>query len=563
MTLRTLISFDAVQTTTAVTPTNALTYGGTPYLQQTYGQPGTLMQGSNGGGNAITGGVAPNSGWLGLGANTNSTYLNGYAISFTDLNLFQNGATQAWIGFRTYAAVTATAACNVVGLCATAVLPGTISPLLIEAQLNRVLFGTSGAQYVEVFIDITALTYTSYVNGIQVATGSFPAGMQYFMFGGQVYNSTGGQNFRDFYFLDVDSTKPNSRLGPITSTALLPATGSSVPNYADYVGSLAGSATITTAQSKFGGASLFPSTTATAALSFPDTPNLRATGTTDWTLEAWVYNTSGTQTGVVFAKDINATFSAHLTYASGNWQLLTDGSALVMNVASGMALNTWTHMALVRFNNVWTLYQNGVALATAPGATFGNNTNPFMIGNWGGVNAPWQGYIDEVRVSNVARYTAAFTPPTAIFQADANTMLLAHLDSAVGVQVADFGGNIPSVFNTAYGTAPAMNPYMQNSPTNDPITLSFAPVVTTGQKVVAMQYKLAAQVPFAINLLAQLSQGGSQKGLPTYQFKDTVANYARDLAGIQALAPDGTAWTAASIAATSLALTPQSLTAGS
>jgi hypothetical protein len=557
MTLRTLISFDGLQLIGNFNLSQSVAYGGNNALQQYYGQPGTIM--STASPNPAS--IAASSGWLSLGA-SGTNVLSGYAISFADLNLFQNGATQAWIGCRTYANNVATPACNVVGLCATPVLPGAITPLLTEAQLNRTV-GIANAQYVETFFDMTALTYTSYVNGIQVATGTFPAGMQYVMFGGQIYNSIGGQFFRDFYFLDVDSTKPNARLGPITSTPLLPAAGSTVPNYIDYVGSLTGNASISTAQAKFGAASLLPSNATASAVSFPDSPQLRATGTTDWTIEAWVYNTSAGQTGVVFAKDINTIVSAHLTYASGNWQLLTDGSGLAMNVASGMALNTWVHVALVRSGNVWTLYQNGVALATAPGATFGNNTNPFLIGNWGGNNAPWLGYIDEVRVSNVARYTAAFTPPVAAFQADANTMLLAHLDSALGVSIPDYGGNVPSVFNVAYGASPAMTPYMQNAPTNDTITLNFAPVVATNQKVVAMQYKLAAQVPFAINLQAKLVQGGSQKGLPTYQFPDTLPAYGRDLAGIQALAPDGTAWTAASIAATNLALTPQSQTVGS
>lgn len=558
MTLRTLISFDALQLTANLTPPTSLAYGGSNWLQQNFGQPGTVMTGTTAGAPTLL-----NAGWLGLGPNSNASTFTAYVVSLADLNLLQNGATQAWIGFRTFSQVAATPACSVVGMCASPVLPATITSMLTEAQLARQLLTLAGAQYVEVMIDTAALSYTTYVNGIQVATGSIPTGMQYIIFGGQIYSTGGGQFFRDFYFLDVDSTKPNARLGPITSTPLLPATGSTVPNYVDYIGSLAGNASISTAQAKFGAASLLPSNATASAVSFPDSPQLRATGTTDWTIEAWVYNTSSGQTGVVFAKDINSTFSAHLTYAAGNWQLLTDGSALAMNVASGMALNTWVHVALVRSGNVWTLYQNGVALGTAPGATFGNNANPFLIGNWGGANAPWLGYIDEVRVSNVARYTAAFTPPVAAFQSDANTMLLAHLDSVLGIAIPDYGGNMPSVFNVAYGASASMSPYMQNAPTNDPMTLSFAPVVAINQKVVAMQYKLAAQVPFAINLQAKLVQGGSQKGLPTYQFPDTQPAYARDLAGIQALAPDGTAWTAASIAATNLALTPQSQTVGS
>ena len=42
------------------------------------------------------------------------------------------------------------------------------------------------------------------------------------------------------------------------------------------------------------------------------------------------------------------------------------------------------------------------------------------------------GNIDEFRISNNARYTAAFTPETTPFQNDANTLLLLHMDGTDG-----------------------------------------------------------------------------------------------------------------------------------
>jgi hypothetical protein len=56
----------------------------------------------------------------------------------------------------------------------------------------------------------------------------------------------------------------------------------------------------------------------------------------------------------------------------------------------------------------------------------------------------FNGYLDEVRISNIARYTAAFTPSTTPFQSDANTVLLLHMD----------GTNASTVFTDDNGIAP-------------------------------------------------------------------------------------------------------------
>jgi hypothetical protein len=171
---------------------------------------------------------------------------------------------------------------------------------------------------------------------------------------------------------------------------------------------------LTTALAQFGPSSLAPLPVSSNVVTLPSDHSLQLSD--NWTMEAWVNNLSAGQTGVVFSKDNGASPFAHLTYAAGFWQLFLDGAAVAMSVAASTVLNTWIHIAVVKRRGTVAIYQNGVSLGSlAAASTFGNNNSPFQIGNWGGLANPFQGYIDEVRVSKVARYFGNFTPPTAPF----------------------------------------------------------------------------------------------------------------------------------------------------
>lgn len=71
-----------------------------------------------------------------------------------------------------------------------------------------------------------------------------------------------------------------------------------------------------------------------------------------------------------------------------------------------------------------------------------SSTGAFGIGEAADAIAEYfNGLIDEVRISNVARYTASFAPSTVNFAPDANTVALYHLDESSGQTLIDSSGN--------------------------------------------------------------------------------------------------------------------------
>jgi hypothetical protein len=152
-------------------------------------------------------------------------------------------------------------------------------------------------------------------------------------------------------------------------------------------------------------------------------------GTSDFTLEAFIYPTANVSNGAIFST--NSGFAAGC-FAAGfgsNGQMVVDCYNKVSNndwlvgAAGDIALNKWQHVAFVRNGLTFKGYVDGVQKVSGT-LTASDAFNFSSTGNGGLVlfNEVWNsnigttaGYYDEVRVSNTARYTAAFTPPAAPF----------------------------------------------------------------------------------------------------------------------------------------------------
>jgi len=112
-----------------------------------------------------------------------------------------------------------------------------------------------------------------------------------------------------------------------------------------------------------------------------------------------------------------------------------DSGALTFG-SSTLATGTWQHHAFVRNGNTMTVYLDGVSQGThdMTGRVIditgynngGANTVPLTIGGMSTGSGSFNGYMDEIRISKIARYTAAFTPSTSAFTNDTDTVLLLH-----------------------------------------------------------------------------------------------------------------------------------------
>ena len=174
-----------------------------------------------------------------------------------------------------------------------------------------------------------------------------------------------------------------------------------------------GNAQISTTQSKWGGSSISFDGTGDW-LFIPDQPPQRI-GTGKFTIELWVYRNSSGTYGLV-GKGTGTT-GWLVSLNSSNQVVFTYASSTITSTGT-VSATTWTHIAVVRegtSTNQTKIYINGTNDGTGTVSTDFNQTNSMYIGadRTGGSAA--NAYVQDVRITNDARYTANFTAPTAAF----------------------------------------------------------------------------------------------------------------------------------------------------
>jgi len=259
-----------------------------------------------------------------------------------------------------------------------------------------------------------AITYVGTYQGSSIYFTGYIAGMR-FVKGSDVYgisNST----------ITVPTAPPTA----VTNTQLLlNCTNSGIfDSTAKNVLETVGNAQVSTTQAKWGTTSMYFDGTGDY-LTIPFGQNVLF-GSGNFTIEGWVYAASTSARQSLFCSPTDgATFNGiELDINSGNFEITASVSSgtwtILFATAGAISATTWTHFALVRNGTNLTMYVNGTQTytSTALGSNAlvsGSTPATISLGRFGSDTRYLNGYIDDLRISKYARYTANFTAPTAAF----------------------------------------------------------------------------------------------------------------------------------------------------
>lgn len=178
-----------------------------------------------------------------------------------------------------------------------------------------------------------------------------------------------------------------------------------------------------TSYKKFGTASLGAMQT-----SYITTPYTTELGfiNKDFTIDFWIkdYNQDDTSR-IIFSKGFISVYQREFAFYSRMssqayksyfvvYDVNGNDHAFISNVNTNTKYPNFYHIAVVRYSNLITIYIDGISGGSldVSGYTLVNYENDIDIG--GNTNA----YIDEFRISRVARWTSNFTPPTSAYALD-------------------------------------------------------------------------------------------------------------------------------------------------
>lgn len=177
--------------------------------------------------------------------------------------------------------------------------------------------------------------------------------------------------------------------------------------------------------------------------------------TGDFTIETWIFWRGGNNFFpriLDLGNDGNnfVALTAAIPFGSNGPRFLLGvaGNYQVVDALTTIPTNTWVHLAVTldAATNTANLFINGVLNNTAAGFTNRLSSLGATTGNWLGGRSQFadpyfDGIIDEIRISNIVRYTGTFTPHTTPHTPDANTVVYYRFEEGTGQTSVDATGN--------------------------------------------------------------------------------------------------------------------------
>jgi len=309
--------------------------------------------------------------------------------------------------------------------------PGTAIDHTFTANLS-----SSGSTWYHIALVRNGSTLTCFVNGTSVgtATNSTNYAASHLNIGIDGNNSSSPFTgiISDFRIVKgtavytADFTPPTAPLTAITGTSLLlKGTNAGIIDKSQSVSTITlnGDVSSSTTHTKYLSSSMyFDGTGDYITLSDSDA---REFGGEDFTIELWVKTTIATQYATLLSR-------TPTPFSSGMWSIMMNttasggqvavyvgdystGASLITTSGASIRDDSWHHVAVVRNGSSFVCYIDGTSRGTGSWAgSIANIAGDIRIGADQNYGRNWQGYMSDIRLTKgLARYTSAFTPPTA------------------------------------------------------------------------------------------------------------------------------------------------------
>jgi hypothetical protein len=214
-------------------------------------------------------------------------------------------------------------------------------------------------------------------------------------------------------------------------------------------------------------------------------------GTGDFTMEAWVYATAlpTAPQGTIMANggnsNITTNYSVIVYLSTTLYPVLYVGTSSTPSVgitsSSAIVINTWNHISVTRSGITFTIWLNGVSVASGTSSVNLNTSQDLYISRTYSdlANRYLTGYISNARIlKGTAVYTGAFTPPTLAPLTNAGATSAAAYPSTTNVDIT-FASSATSLLTLQNNQAQNNNQFRDSSTNNFAVTRTGTPTQGT------------------------------------------------------------------------------------